>query len=91
MSITKNQQARALDILYLLRVDGVPEFVTPSEASRICETFGVTNDKFRRAAKDAQHSRPVSRTAVAVEVVVKTTAAELLATIRSQNNGSGTR
>lgn len=37
----------------------------------LCEKYGITNDKFRRVAKDQQMFRPFNLAQVAVEIARK--------------------
>ena len=68
--MNKRQTRRALEVLTELhRV--APDTVTAREASMLCDKYGITNDKFRRVAKDQQMFRPFNLAQVAVEIARK--------------------
>lgn len=69
-NLTKTQTHTALRVLTELR-EIAPDTVTPREASRLCEKYAVTNDRFRRVAKREQDFRPINLAQVAVEIVKK--------------------
>ena len=69
--MTKQINTRAIQVLAELFRNGAPDMVTPREASHLCETYGVTNDRFRRVAKREQNCRPTPLAAVAMEIARK--------------------
>lgn len=69
-NLNKTQTRTALRVLTELHAIA-PDAVTPREASRLCEKYGVTNDRFRRVAKREQDSRLTNLAQVAVEIVKK--------------------
>jgi hypothetical protein len=70
-TLTKAQKVIAMEVLVAMDENRVPQWVTPREASRLCEKFGVTNDRFRRVAKREQDFRLIALAKVAVEIAKK--------------------
>lgn len=67
--MNKKQTARALAILTELHKTVPVTFVTNGEAAMICNTYGVTDTKFHRAASG--NLKPVNLAQIAATIATK--------------------
>lgn len=69
-NLNKNQINRAL-VIWRELCAIAPDTVTAREATDLCRSYNITNDKFQRVAKRDQNFRPVNLMQVAVEIAKK--------------------
>lgn len=70
-SPTKKQKNRALELMRTLSADGVPDFITPAEAARLCDRHGVTKTRFHRWPEDLKHWSPVNLATLSMTIAQK--------------------
>lgn len=70
-ALTKRRRMRALEILFRLREEMVPDLVTAQEASWICDDHGMLSSKYQSMRKE----KPIRLIDVAVYVARHTSVA----------------
>jgi hypothetical protein len=71
MNTTKKQRDKAAEILGVFWGQELPDFLTPREATRLCEKWYITDDRFRRISQAKQDSQPIPLAAIALEIAKK--------------------
>jgi hypothetical protein len=68
---TKKQKNRALELMRTLSASGVPDFITPAEAARLCDRYGCTTTRFHKWPEDLKHWSPVNLATLSMTIARK--------------------